>query len=118
MTRYPRVAFGIRVAVGCAWAFVIIHAQEPTAVFGTSNLQQAPGLLERWLNPEALTMLALVITYVVDIRGEVKRLRVDMDKMMTFKDGLPKALDDEYVTSRQFEEYRRGLQAGRGQRHE
>lgn len=63
---------------------------QPNAPVATATVA-SPSLIDRWLSPDAVIGGALVLLYVGELRGDVKRVKADLRAMQ-------QRLHDDYMT--------------------
>lgn len=94
MTPTARFCRHLAVLILLATGFCVSHLraepQTPTPAVAASSL------LDQWLKPDVIIGGALVLLYVGELRGDVRRLKADLAATQT-------RLHDDYVTKDVFE---------------
>ena|SRR6185369_20449 len=72
--------------------------QEPIATIGLPVTNAQTSILDRWLRPEVVMLFVTLITYLVDLRGDLRRLKADVLTLQEFREEFPKELAKTYMS--------------------
>lgn len=103
MRRHVWVAVASIIALSITFVVTVVFAQEPHTTVGLPG----PSLLDAWMQPSAIGMIAAVFALIITLRENVKEIKTQLAEIKANVAKAHEAIEEKCVSRREWEDFRK-----------